>query len=96
MACGTPVITYNTTSLPEVVGSAGILLDPPWTPEALAKAIGQVLDDEGLREELRHKGVERAKGFDWHETARLTIKVYEESLGEAGRGPRRKRCSFGG
>jgi glycosyltransferase involved in cell wall biosynthesis len=77
MACGTPVITYNTTSLPEVVGDAGILLDPPWTAEALADAIRRLLHDEALRLKLQQKGFERAKRFDWHETARQTMKVYE-------------------
>ena len=77
MACGTPVVCYNATSLPEVVGEAGLLLDPPWTPEALAAHIRRLLEDEALRLELRQKGFERAKRFDWAETARHTVQVYE-------------------
>jgi glycosyltransferase involved in cell wall biosynthesis len=77
MACGTPVISYNATSLPEVVGEAGILLDPPWTPKALAAQIRRLLEDEALRLELQQKGFEQAKRFDWAETARRTVQLYE-------------------
>ncbi len=91
MACGTPVITYRATSLPEVTGCAGLLLDPPWTPETLASAIRRVLSDEALRLELRQKGFEQAKRFDWMKTARLTMKVYE-GLASASRGKRRSLC----
>jgi glycosyltransferase involved in cell wall biosynthesis len=77
MACGTPVVSYNAASLPEVVGEAGILLDPPWTPEALAAEIHRLLEDEALRLELRARGFEQAKRFDWAETARRTVRVYE-------------------
>lgn len=77
MACGTPVICYNATALPEVVGEAGVLVDPPWTPEALAGQLSRVLEDEALQLELRQKGFEQAKRFDWAETARLTAQVYE-------------------
>lgn len=92
MACGTPVITYRATSLPEVVGDAGLLLDPPWTPETLASAIRRVLSDEALRLELRQKGFEQAKRFNWAETARRTMKVYEEGLASASRGKRGSPC----
>jgi glycosyltransferase involved in cell wall biosynthesis len=78
MVCGTPVVTYNVTSLPEVVGDAGILLDPPWTAERLAEAIRRVLTDGELRSELRSRGFQQAQRFDWMETARHTVKVYEE------------------
>ncbi len=91
LACGTPVITYNAASLPEVVGEAGILLDPPWTAETLAEAIGRLLHDEALRLKLRHKGFEQAKRFNWAETARLTMKVYEEDLASASRMERGRR-----
>jgi glycosyltransferase involved in cell wall biosynthesis len=76
MACGTPVITYAVTSLGEVVGDAGVLLDRPWTAEGLGAAIRGVLDDESLRRMLGARGVERAKRFDWADTARITMAVY--------------------
>lgn len=77
MACGTPVITYNTTSLPEVAGEAGILLDLPVSPETLAAQIIRVLEDEALRLELVARGIKRAARFNWRETANLTIQAYE-------------------
>lgn len=77
MACGTPVITSNTSSLPEVVGNAGIMVDP-YDVDGLAKVMYEVLTNEGLREELRKKGLERAKLFSWKKTAEETLKVYEE------------------
>lgn len=77
MAVGTPVVTYRTTSLPEVVGEAGILLDPPVSPQALAAEIARVIEDETLRCELVGRGFEQAKRFDWRTTARLTLEVYE-------------------
>ncbi|MBI4011105.1 MAG: glycosyltransferase family 4 protein [Candidatus Rokubacteria bacterium] len=84
MACGTPVVTYDATSLPEVAGEAALLLAPPWTPEALADAIRRLLDDEALRLELRHRGLEQAKRFSWAETARGTVAVYEAVGGGGG------------
>jgi glycosyltransferase involved in cell wall biosynthesis len=77
MAYGTPVITYNTTSLPEVVGEAGILLGPPWIPDKLAVAILRVIADTALKDELVKRGTEQVKRFDWAETARLTVGVYK-------------------
>ncbi|MDI6827157.1 MAG: glycosyltransferase family 1 protein [Armatimonadota bacterium] len=77
MACGTPVITSNTSSLPEVVGDAGIMVDPH-DVEALANAILQVLGDSDLRQEMSARGIERAKLFSWQETARRTLNVYED------------------
>ena len=75
MACGTPVITSNTSSLPEVVGGAGILIDPH-DVGGLVEAMGRVLTDEPLRAEMRVKGMERARGFTWEKTARETLGVY--------------------
>ncbi|MDH7482320.1 MAG: glycosyltransferase family 1 protein [Armatimonadota bacterium] len=75
MACGTPVITSSTTSLPEVVGDVGIMVEPH-DVEALADAILRVLCDFDLRQEMKAKGIERAKRFSWEETARQTLKVY--------------------
>lgn len=81
MACGTPVITSNTSSLPEVVGDAGIMVDP-YNIEELAEAILNVLRDPDLRREMSAKGLEQAKKFSWKETARQTLKVYEEVYNE--------------
>jgi len=77
MACGTPVVTYRTTSLPEVAGDAARLLDPPVTPEALAAEIRAVIENEGLQHDLRTRGLAQARRFDWRTTARLTMEVYE-------------------
>jgi len=76
MACGTPVITSNTSSLPEVVGDAGIMVDP-YDVDGLAQAMYEVLTNDDLREDLIKKGIERAKMFSWEKTARETLKVYE-------------------
>jgi glycosyltransferase involved in cell wall biosynthesis len=76
MRCGAPVVAGGRTSLPEVVGDAGLLVDP-FDADALASAITRLVDDSRLRAELRRKGLERAREFDWLETARRTLKVYE-------------------
>ncbi len=76
MACGTPVVTSNTTSLPEVVGDAGIMIDPN-DIESMSEMIYQVLTDSALREELINKGLERSKQFNWNEAANETRKIYE-------------------
>ena len=77
MACGTPVVTYNTTSLPEVAGSAALLLDPPVTAEALAHAVTRAAADPATRAELVGRGLEHVKRFDWRVTAARTLDVYE-------------------
>jgi glycosyltransferase involved in cell wall biosynthesis len=78
MKCGAPVIVGNKTSLPEVVGDAAILVNPFAVGE-IAGAIKQLISDTGLRESLRARGLERAKLFDWRETARKTLLVYEKA-----------------
>lgn len=75
MACGTPVIASNRSSLPEVVGDAGLLVPPQ--PVALADAIQRLLDDRVLRDRLRERGLARAQDFSWQHTARQTLQVYE-------------------
>jgi glycosyltransferase involved in cell wall biosynthesis len=80
MACGTPVVTSNVSSLPEVVGDAALLVDPE-NVEEIASAIEKVLTDEKLREELIRKGFERVKRFSWEKTARETIEVYKSVTG---------------
>ena len=75
MACGTPVITSKTTSLPEVAGDAALLVNPD-DPEEIAEGIVRVLEDPMFREQLRSKGFERARQFTWERTARDTLAVY--------------------
>lgn len=77
MACGTPVVSSNATSLPEVVGDAAVTFDPEDT-ESMAGAIERVFGNRGLREELKGKGLERVKKFSWRTAAEKTLKVYEE------------------
>jgi glycosyltransferase involved in cell wall biosynthesis len=76
MACGTPVIASNRTSLPEVVGEAGLLVDPE--PAALAAAIARLVVDSDLRSTLHRRGLERAAGFSWERTATETLQVYRQ------------------
>ncbi len=81
MACGTPVITSNTTSLPEVAGDAALLVEPTFV-EAIAESMRRVLENPELATELRAKGLERARQFTAERTARETVKVYEKVLGK--------------
>lgn len=76
MACGAPVITSNTSSLPEVAGQAALLVDPT-SLEELSAAIGRVLENQELRNQLRARGLEQAARFSWERTARETLSVYE-------------------
>lgn len=85
MACGVPVITSATSSLPEVVGDAALTVDPLDVAD-LSRAIRRLLDDRPLRERLRAAGLARAATFSWAETARRTMEVYAEVL--ACRAPR--------
>ena len=79
MACGTPVVCSNVSSLPEVVGEAAVTVDP-CDVEALAEAMHRVLADADLQQDLRRRGLERAAGFTWEQTARETAVVYQEVL----------------
>jgi glycosyltransferase involved in cell wall biosynthesis len=83
MACGTPVIVSNVSSMPEVVGDAALLVDPN-NPEELAVAMYRLLSDEALRAELRAKGLARASVFSWERAARETQAVYDRVLGRVG------------
>ena len=80
MKCGAPVIVGNKTSLPDVVGNAGVLVDP-FDVEEIASAIQRVITDSDLQAQLRVKGLARAKLFDWRETARQTLAVYKKAAG---------------
>lgn len=77
MACGLPVVASNTSSLPEVIGDAGIMKDP-YDVDGFANAMHSVLTNDGLREDMVKKGLKRAKLFSWEKTATKTLKVYEE------------------
>jgi len=77
MACGTPVITSNTSSLPEVTGNAAILVDPHDT-NAIANAITRILGDEQLREDLRQKGYLQAQRYTWSKAAGKMLSVYQK------------------
>jgi glycosyltransferase involved in cell wall biosynthesis len=77
MACGVPVITSNTSSMPEIAQDAALIADP-FKPETIAEAIQQLWNDKTLQQSLIAKGIERAKHFSWDANARLTLQVYEE------------------
>jgi glycosyltransferase involved in cell wall biosynthesis len=79
MTLGAPVVTANTSSLPEVAGDAAILIEPHDMTQ-LAEAILQVINDSQLRQELINKGRERAKLFSWERTAKETLKAYRSIL----------------
>ncbi len=79
MACGTPVLTSDRSSLPEVAGEAALLVDPE-KPEAIADGIRRMLEDSHYRMELGRRGRERAGAFRWVDTARNTVAVYREAL----------------
>ncbi len=79
MACGTPVVTSNASSLPEVAGDAALTVSPDDVP-ALAAALRAALTDETVARRLRAEGPIRAARFTWRETARGTVQVYREAL----------------
>jgi glycosyltransferase involved in cell wall biosynthesis len=80
MACGTPTIAANRTSLPEVVGDGGLLVEPD--AEAFAAAMHHVLTDGNLSAALRSRGLARAATFTWQQTARLTLAAYQEVVAD--------------
>ena len=79
MTRGVPVITSNTSSLPEVAGDAALEVDPGSVRE-IAAAIQTLLEDRPLQERLAARGRARAERFSWDETARQTLEVYERVL----------------
>ena len=79
LACGTPVICSNVSSLPEVAGSAALQIDPRDT-DALAAAMDRVLGDTALAEELRQRGLQQAARFTWAQTAQQTLAVYRSQM----------------
>ena len=81
MRCGTAVLTGDRTSLPEVVGDAGLTADP-FDTGAIQGALARLIEDEALRAELGARGLKRAEAFDWRDTARMTLQVYRRVMGE--------------
>jgi glycosyltransferase involved in cell wall biosynthesis len=80
MACGIPVITSNTSSMPEVAGDAAIKVDP-YNPEEIAVAIDNLINDNGKREEISAKGLARAAQFTWKNNAIKTLNIYKTLIG---------------
>ena len=77
MSCGTPVITSNTASMPEISGDAAFFFDPA-NDHQLTALLFDVMGNENLRKELSRKGIDRARQFSWDKTARATLKIYED------------------
>lgn len=80
MACGCPVITSDCSAMPEVAGGSALLVNPR-DPQAIAAALGQVLDTPGLAADLRARGFARAAELDWVGFARATLALYRKVLG---------------
>lgn len=77
MACGIPVITSNTSSMPEVGGDAALFIDP-YKPEEITQAMHKLLSDKSLRESLIIRGFENARKFSWHAMAENVLSLYQE------------------
>jgi glycosyltransferase involved in cell wall biosynthesis len=81
MACGTPTITSNCSSLPEVTGDAALLINPEDESD-IAEALKRLLDDERLRRELAARAVTQSKKFSWERSARDLLKVYQKVVSQ--------------
>lgn len=81
LACGTPVITSNISSLPEAVGDAGLLIEPT-SPAEIADALVRLLNNASLRAELKQRGLEHARQFTWARCAATTAQTYRRVLGQ--------------
>jgi glycosyltransferase involved in cell wall biosynthesis len=80
MACGTPVVTSNVSSLPEVAGDAALLVDP-YSADAIADGIHRAVTDESLRADLIDRGLARARTFSWAQSVAKIHRIYLEVLG---------------
>ena len=81
MACGTPVVTASTSSLPEVAGDAALLADP-YSVREIAAAIARLEQDEALRQSLIQKGLERAAQFTWEKSAQIFYAAIKSAAAE--------------
>jgi glycosyltransferase involved in cell wall biosynthesis len=79
LACGTPVVTSDRSSIPEVTGEAAMLVDPT-QPNAIADGMQRVIDDESLRQRLSSAGPAQARPFTWRRMAEATLAVYREAM----------------
>ncbi|TSD05247.1 MAG: Group 1 glycosyl transferase [Parcubacteria group bacterium Athens0714_12] len=79
MAKGAPIITSNTTAFPEIAHNAALLVSPDNSKE-MKEALKRILFDEDLKQNLKNKGIKRAKEFSWDKCAKQTLQVYKESL----------------
>jgi len=79
MACGTPVITSNRSSMAEVAGDAAVLVDPGDESD-IGRAMRRLAGDEGIRDSIRAAGLRRASAFTWRRAAQETLAVFEEAL----------------
>jgi glycosyltransferase involved in cell wall biosynthesis len=86
MACGTPVVASDTSSMPEVLGDAAMLVDPTDT-SALTGAMTAMLTSEPLRQDYAHRGLERCSRYSWARTAERTLAVYERVAGRSAGAP---------
>ena len=79
MACGTPVITSNTSAMPEIAGEGGILVNP-FKPEEIAEKILLLEEDTTYRNNCIEYGLNRVKQFSWENTAKNTLNIYQTLL----------------
>jgi glycosyltransferase involved in cell wall biosynthesis len=86
MASGTPVLSSNVSSLPEVLGDAALLVDP-YSPEAIADGLVTLLTDGDLRSTLKARGLAKAREYSWEDSVRRTHEIYNEVMREDRSGP---------
>jgi glycosyltransferase involved in cell wall biosynthesis len=82
MACGVPVITSNTSSMPEVAGEETALMIDPFKPEEITDAMIKLVQDQMLANVLSERGIERAQEFSWSIMAKHVLALYEEVYNE--------------
>ena len=78
MACGVPVITSNTSSMPEIAGKDSALIIDPFNPKEISQAMQNLVEDKILAKMLSEKGIERAKDFSWKTMAKNVLELYED------------------
>ena len=78
MACGTPVIISNNSSIPEVVGETGLYINDPLNVEEISNNIFTLLNDDKLQRKLKNQGLKRAKKFSWENTIDKTLEAYKK------------------